>query len=128
MWGTLHIIPAAANNSPVPLGHRSKHRLVVLSAPPSIEKLREAVGGDIKIIPSFDSIIHGGEVVPCLVYCRKGAREANLLANTWANLLWLQAQVRKNGFSETDPDMPDFIAGPVAILLGNKIFMHHVLN
>jgi hypothetical protein len=128
MWGTLHIIPASGASVPVHLlGHASKHRLIVLNAPRSIEELRETVGRELEIIPSCGSIIHGGAVVPCVVYCRKGAREANLPANSWANLLWLQALVRKQGFFETDPNMPDHLAGPVCILLGDQVFMRHLM-
>lgn len=120
MRGTLRVIPSAESKRP--------QRIVTLRQLPNPEFLADLLGGEAQVIETFDSILHDGEAQPCVVYSRRGAKEEGLPLNTWANMLWLQALVRKNGFSETDPEQPDRICGPVAVLLGDKVFMHHLLN
>jgi hypothetical protein len=122
MLGTLRVIPSAEAKRP--------QRIITLRQIPSPAFLSDLVGGEAQHVESFDSILHDGQVVPCVVYVAKDARTGTrkMKPNTWANLLWLQALVRKQGFTETDRDALDHIAGPVVILHGDGVFMHHLLH
>ena len=130
MWGSLHVIPSSM---PVPskriLGHLYKHHLVVLNAPPSIETIESAIGGSISPIPDFDTILHGGASQPCMAFCNRDALAMDFMPNIWANLLWLQALVRKHGFAEaheiytSHPETHHTITGAIAILWGDSEFM-----
>lgn len=121
MWGTLHIIPPSDHrNSPVFSGNKSKHRLLVMNDLPELSDLEVAIGaerGQLEIVETFDTILHGGEETPCCVLRRKDAD----CTNAWANLLWLQALVRKHGFAETQH--PPHLTGPIAIIWGCEDFM-----
>jgi len=121
MWGTLHIIPASDTRTPPFMpGHKSRHTLEILDAPPRIETLELAVGavrGQMELVSSFDTILHGGEETPCLVFRRRDAQKQN----AWANLLWLQCLVRRHGFA--DAQHPPHLLGPVVIVWGCEDFM-----
>jgi hypothetical protein len=108
--GTLHVIPSSA-------GHL--HRIVQLDEAPKVDRLIKAVGGPIKLVPGFDSILRGGEVEPCLAfYCETNSENP---PNTWANLLWLQALVRSQGFSGSSDH--ETLNGPVVVLWGDIEFL-----
>lgn len=119
MWGTLQIISALKPQ----LAHLSKQRLLVLNDAPSINEIEHKLGGPVQEIHSFDSILHGGEIRPCIVFALQDAKRRELPPNAWANMLWLQALVRKHGFSSPEANHPDYLAGPVGILLGDEEFM-----
>lgn len=125
MWGTLHIIPPSATPVlPAFAGHKSQHRLLVLDTPPLIEVLEQAIGatrGQLEIVDSFDTILHGGEETPCLVFRRRDAQKQN----AWANLLWLQCLVRKYGFAEMQT--PPHLLGPIVIVWGCSDFMEALM-
>jgi hypothetical protein len=99
MLGTLHVILSSSSGRA-----GSLHRIIQMDEAPSVERLHRAVGGPIKLIEGFDSILRGGEVEPYIAFCSAGAArkyETNFYRpNIWANLLWLQALVRSHGFSE----------------------------
>jgi len=57
MSGTLHIIPSSAS---------ALHRIELLDKPPSVARPQRAVGGEIVLIPGFDTILRDGEVEPCV--------------------------------------------------------------
>ena len=115
MLDTLHIIPTSSGIS--------LHRIIQLDAPPPIERLINAVGGPIKLIPGFDSILRQGEIKPCLAFFSQVQR-SNQEQNTWANLLWLQALVRKYGFSEAKT--PLTITGLVAVVWGDTLLLKNL--
>ena len=114
MRGTLRVIPSAASQNP--------NRIISLRQVPSPLLLQELVGEEPMRITTFDTILSEGEAVPCAVYVGRTAKERELPPNTWGNLLWLQAVVRKDGFSEADADL-DYLAGPVVIMHGDPEFM-----
>jgi len=108
--GTLHIIPSSTH---------SLHRIELLDKPPSVARLQKAVGGEITLVPGFDSILRGGEVEPCIAfYCETDFKSA---PNSWANLLWMQALIRKQGFSGSDKH--EILTGPVVVLWGDLEFL-----
>ena len=42
---------------------------------PTLERLKAAVGGgDIELVPGFDTIEYGGEIVPCIAFCDKESK------------------------------------------------------
>jgi hypothetical protein len=115
MLGTLHVIPSSSSGRA-----GSLHRFIQMDEAPSIERLHRAVGGPIKLIEGFDSILRGGEVEPCIAFCSADAASIYKTdfyrPNVWANLLWLQALVRSHAFSEAKT--PNSLSGPVVILWG----------
>jgi hypothetical protein len=111
--GTLHVIPSSAS---------SLHRIVRLDEAPKIDRLINAVGGPIKLVPGFDSILKGGEVEPCIAFYSETHSESP--PNTWANLLWLQALVRTQGFSGSSDH--ETLNGPVVVLWGDIEFLKSI--
>lgn len=120
MLGTLHVIQSSSSGRA-----GSLHRIIQMDEAPSIERLHRAVGGPIKLIEGFDSILRRGEVEPCLAFCSAdAAREYETSfyrPNIWANLLRLQALVRSQGFAESKT--PSSLSGPVVMLWGDISFL-----
>jgi hypothetical protein len=110
MQGILRVIPTPAS--------RKAHRLLIMRQAPSPLLIEAIVGGGRQIVEGFDSTLHGGRAVPCVVYYRS---EAFSEPNPFANLLWLQALVRRHGFADTHT--PSSISGSVAMLFGDETFM-----
>src|SRR5277367_1821086 len=110
MQGILRVIPTPAS--------RKAHRLLLMRQAPSPLLIEAVVGGGRKIVEGFDTTLHGGRAVPCVVFY---GSEALAEPNPFANLLWLQALVRKHGFSDTH--IPSSISGSVAMLFGDDPFM-----
>ena len=113
MRGILRIIPSA--------GSKKSHRLMVMRQTPSPMLIDAVVGGGRKVVVGFDTILHRGEAVPCTVY---QGLEAGVEPNAFANLLWLQALIRKHGFSEAKTSSS--IDGSVVVLFGDPEFMENV--
>lgn len=110
---TLHIIPAVEKGPAL-------QRIVKLDEIPTAGHIARMVGGPLHVIPEFTSILRDGAIEPCLALCN-GLNQGNpyVPANSWANLLWLQAMVRAYGFSEAKT--PNVVRGTVAILWGHSL-------
>jgi hypothetical protein len=76
MQGALRVITTSAS--------KKSHRLVVMRQAPSPLMIADLVGGEMKIVEGFDSILHGGEAVPCKVFCSE--HHDQLSPNAFANL------------------------------------------
>ena len=95
---------------------------MIMRQAPSPLLLDSIVGGDRHLVEGFDSILYNGEATPCFVFQGvQGILEPKREDNAFANMLWLQALVRKHGFSHAHT--PSSITGPVAILFGDPEFM-----
>lgn len=119
MRGILRVIPVPGSGRP--------SRITTLRQIPSPVFIEQLLGSEPGRITTLDTILtKDGSARPCIAYAATGGgfgtKEMNLSPNTWASLLRLQAQVRKDGFSEVDPDHPT-IRGPVVILYGDEEFM-----
>jgi len=113
MRGTLRVITTPSS--------KMAHRLIELWQAPSPLMLKDVVRGDLKIVEGFDTILHEGEARPCIVFCNNEPNPDS--PNAFANLLWLQALVRKKGFAGVDPTIASSITGPVAVLYGDQEFL-----
>ena len=115
MHGTLHVIPP----------DNKFHRLISLKELPTLFKIEAAVRGPIHVIPGFDSVLlpHTKTIEPCIAFCNEHSQTEQLEQNTWANLLWLQAQVRDHGFSGTMRSKIESLRGPIALLWGDVEFL-----
>jgi hypothetical protein len=109
MLGTLHIIPPST---------KILHRIIQLDQVPTTERLSNAVDGPLKLVEGFDTILRGGEIEPCLAFRSNQECSSH---NTWANLLWLQALVRREGFSSTKT--PHSLTGSIVVLWGDLEFL-----
>lgn len=86
-----------------------------LDAPPTIEQLSSAVGGEIEHVPYFNFFIDSDlEWKPCIVFCNENGKLRGLEANPRITTLW-QALHRW-------PVM-DIIVGPAVILTGTSALM-----
>jgi hypothetical protein len=85
--------------------------------------LEAILGKTFSVVEGFDSIFHLGEVVPCVVYQGHNSWDE---PNEFANLLWLQALVRRSGFSKTV--FPSSIGGSCVVLFGDEEFMKTLAN
>jgi hypothetical protein len=115
MQGQLQIIPP---------GPKDTHRLIQLKRVLTQPELNAAVGGFIRGIPQFDSVIFQGEVRLCLAFCDEEFREKRLASNGWANTLWQLARIRRYGLGYQD--LGDVLAGPIAIVTGDTAFMEAI--
>lgn len=89
-----------------------------LYGPPTLDQLKAAVGGgNVELVPGFDTIEHEGKVVPCAV---KGQR-----INHDATILWDAALLRAGypGLLKPDGRMADILFGQVAVVFGDAEFM-----
>jgi len=113
MRGILRVIPSATS--------RRSQRLMLLRKAPSPFMIEASVGGAPQLIETFDSILEQGEILPCRAYrCAEPGRENQ--PNVFANLLWLQALIRADGFNRVY-DQPQNLSGSVALLFGDSLFM-----
>lgn len=127
MLGVLRVVPCE--------GSTLAHRALVLRRTPSESLLKDIVGGKLALIQDFDTTLYKREAVRCVAFRARtrpglpaGTKEENRVrSNTYANLLWLQAQVRKKGFSGVNLP-PHSIVGPVAILHGDEEFLRSLIE
>lgn len=82
-----------------------------LTAVPDAEKLHDAVGGYLELVPMFTRL---GET-PCVAFCHEEGKLVNLPVNHLANMLWAESL----GFM---PDN-DVLVGPIAIVTGDDAFL-----
>lgn len=85
---------------------------------PSPLLIEAVVKGASKIVPGFDTTLHGGVAVPCLVFYGSQVLSE---PNPFADLLWLQALIRKEGLTRIQTPSP--ILGSVVMLFGDPSFM-----
>lgn len=81
-----------------------------LTATPTLDELRAAVGGDIELVPLIDRF--NGR--PCVVFCNEDGKIDGLEPNPAAQALWCLA---------VGPALDDFLVGPVAIVSGDEAIL-----
>lgn len=118
MQGILRVLPAP--------GKDRRQRLVLLRQAPSTPQLEDIIGGKLTLIDGFDTTLHDGETVPCLAFRARDMNE--LRPNAYADILWLQALLRKSGYAGVRPLADGFISGTVAILSGDKEFLRELVH
>ena len=92
-----------------------------INKPPTLERLKAAVGGgDIELVPGFDTIEYGGEIVPCVAFCEKESKFKSRLINHDATVLWDAALVRAGypGLLKPGGRMADMLFGQIAVVRG----------
>lgn len=103
MKGTMIIIP--------PEGEISETRL---SRPPDLDTLRDAVGGDLQLVPDLYTYMTSEGIKPCVCFCNEDGKLLNLPFNRKANAFWSHAL----------PEIAiDVLVGTVVILTGDEEFM-----
>lgn len=107
--------------------------LEVLNEPPTLQLMRDAVGGDLELVPGFDAI--GADHRRCVAFCNEhgkldyrhqpDAPPYQLPFNLVATLLWERAlQARGTGqLRDAHGDWVDWLVGPVLVLYGDDEFM-----
>lgn len=120
MRGILRVIPSDASVK--------SHRSIVLLVPPARSFLEDIVGGRLDLIGDLRTILHKGQAHPCMAF--QGRTRGNDLKpqNLFAEMLQLQALVRKTGFVETGANPPDSIRGTVVILSGDDPFLKELIG
>ena len=97
-----------------------------LYGPPTLDQLKAAVrGGNVELVPGFDTIEHEGKVVPCAVFCNKESKLKGQRINHEATILWDAALLRAGypGLLKPDGRMADILFGQVAVVFGDAEFM-----
>ena len=93
---------------------------------PTLERLKAAVGGgDIELVPGFDTIEYAGEIVPCVAFCEKESKLKSRPINHDATVLWDAALVRAGypGLLKPGGRMADMLFGQIAVVCGDADFM-----
>jgi hypothetical protein len=96
---------------------------------PALEFLRNAVGGDIELVPGFDTIEVAGVPryrVPCVAFCDENAKVRSDIRpefNRVATKLWEEALGRSLRSPHDAGVWLDFLVGPVVVLYGDPEFM-----
>lgn len=83
-----------------------------LYGPPTLDHLKEAVGGgNVELVPGFDTIEYEGKVVPCVVFCDKESKLKGQRINHDATILWDAALLRAGypGLLKPDGRMADIL-------------------
>jgi len=103
--------------------------LYKFTAPVTLDFLREAVGGDIELVPGFDRI--GGRA--CHAFCNEHGKlehpehTEQMVFNLRATLLWEEALAARGdprvGLRDIHGDWIDWLVGPVLVLYGDDEFM-----
>jgi hypothetical protein len=91
--------------------------------PPTLQFMRDAIGGDLELVPGFDTI--GGR--RCAAFCNEHGKldHLQLPFNLRATLLWEGALRVNHQAVLRDPtgDWVDWLVGPVLVLYGDDEFM-----
>ena len=116
MKGTIITLPCSGNRLATPID-----RL------PTLDPLRVAVGvRDIELVPGFDTIEHGGSVMPCVAFCEEDAKLKRRPINKDATILWDAALLRAGYPGLLKPGekrIADMLCGQVAVVFGDPEFM-----
>jgi hypothetical protein len=92
--------------------------------PIPLETLQEGVGGDLEVVPYFNSISHGGTVLSCVAFCDEHGKLNHGPLNEPATMAWERA-VSREGLELRDKsgNLKDFLVGPVVVVFGDSEFM-----
>ena len=115
MRGTIITLPCSGARLTTPL-----------YGPPKLDQLKTAVrGGNVELVPGFDTMEYEGKVVPCVVFCDKESKLKGQRINHDATILWDAALVRAGypGLLKPDGRMADILFGHVAVVFGDAEFM-----
>lgn len=93
--------------------------------PVELEEVRTAVGGDLEIIPYFDTIAYAGTVLHCVAFCNEHHKEQKLPVNGGATVAWERSRRRSGveGLAQEAGLPKDWLGGSVAVIFGDKEFM-----
>jgi hypothetical protein len=83
-----------------------------LDAHPTLDQLKDIVGGYIELIPYFNKF----ENKPCIAFCNEMGKLHELPVNLKATNLWIDAY----GGSVS----PDYLVGSIAIVVGPRSFLN----
>lgn len=78
---------------------------------PDLDKLRQAVLGDIEIVPLFDSF----DGRPCVAFCNEDGKGLGMRVNALAQRYWERAVKA--------PILNDVLVGPIAVIVGPIEFL-----
>src|SRR5262249_42630926 len=81
---------------------------------PSLEFLRDAVGGDLELVPFFSTY----QDRACIAFCNEHGKLQGLPVNEAANVLWRAYRVPPPFTIDGD-----YLVGPVVVLIGDFEFM-----
>jgi len=117
MNGTMLIFRAAGPLADPPMR-------VVLTSPPELQALHDALGGWLERVPGFDAIMLDGTAHRCVALCDEHGKGKKLPINRGATLLWAAAR-QAAAWPLTNPDgsFIDWLVGTVVVLLGDDEFM-----
>jgi hypothetical protein len=82
-----------------------------LNTHPTLDQLKDIVGGYIELIPRFNTF----EGKPCIAFCNEMGKLHGLPVNLKATNLWMDAY----GGSVS----PDYLVGSIAIVVGPRSFL-----
>lgn len=96
-------------------------RLVEIEGEPSLEILKQGIGGGLlETVPFFNHVIHKGQVIPnCVAFCDEEGKIKGLPYNSVATQEWdisLMTQGRSLGGR-------DYLVGTIAVIWGDDAFM-----
>jgi hypothetical protein len=97
-----------------------------LNGQPTLDRLMAAVGGgNVEIVPGFDTIEYADNVVPCVAFCDKEAKFKRQPINRDATIMWDAALLRSGspGLLKPGGHITDYLCGQVAVVLGDAEFM-----
>jgi hypothetical protein len=84
---------------------------ILLDAHPTLDQLKDIVGGYIERVPYFNKF----ENKPCIAFCNEMGKLQELPVNLKATNLWMDAY----GGSVS----PDYLVGSIAIVVGPQSFL-----
>jgi hypothetical protein len=97
-----------------------------IEGPPTLDKLKDAIGGGyIELVPLFNSFPHGDQVVSCIAFCDEDGKLKHMPLNKPATALWDAALRRAGhpGLITPDGKVADMLVGTIAVVFGDKRFM-----
>jgi hypothetical protein len=97
--------------------------------PPSLDKLKEGIGGGyIEIVPLFNRITHKGKVIHCVAFCDENGKRKGLQLNKTATNLWETALklVGHPGLRTPNGRIADYLVGSILVVSGDKEFMEEL--
>ena len=98
---------------------------------PSLAMLQQAVGGEIEVVPGFDSISREGIVHRCIAYCDKDGKQRGRTLNAWATALWHSALLRhgyERGLRRADGTIADWLVGAVVVICGKEAAIARLIH
>lgn len=106
----------------IPAGDEIRMEAVALDAVPTLEQLKSAVGdGYIEVVPRFTTILWGGAIERCVVFCNEHGKLNGMELNTHATVLWYLA-LQAQGVDSCH----DHLFGPVAVIIGDDDFLRRL--